>query len=404
MLLSLASLLFFAATNLLAPVLPLYFKGLSLNGTQVGTLISAFMVASICIRPWVGRMVDEKDKKQLIIIGLAIFIACSVAYLFFTSEWILLLIRLLHGIGFALVYTASTSAAVDMIPLERRVEGISHYSNAIKVAMAFSPPLGLWLIQQRYSDSAFWASIGFAVLTMLCIAFLPSSPLKRKAEQKALLKSLAADDDSVVDDAGSAAKGKLICSQALLPGLIMTTNGLGFGALIPYIPLLANEKAIVNPGLFYTVYSFSLIFSRGLTGGFADRFGRATVLWPGMILVTVALFLLAWSSYEWVFLLAAAVYGLSAGSVQPSLLAVAVDRAPKRETGSAMATFTLLNDLGTAVGQFMMAYLGAEYGYTDSLLWIAVISVSGWGLYAWLFWQDSARSVPPSGPYRSRPA
>lgn len=403
MLLSLASLLFFAATNLLAPVLPLYFKGLSLNGTQVGTLISAFMVASICIRPWVGRMVDEKDKKQLIIVGMVIVIACSIAYLFLFSELMLLLLRLIHGIGFALVYTASTSAAVDMIPIERRVEGISHYSNAIKVAMAFSPPLGLWLMQHQQASSAFWAAAVFAVLTMLCILFLPSAPLKRKAEQKALLKSLAADDDDTISDSVPI-KGKLICSQALLPGLIMTTNGLGFGALIPYIPLLADEKAIINPGLFYTVYSFSLIFSRGLTGGFADRFGRGTVLWPGMILVTVALFMLSWSSLEWVFLVAAAIYGLSAGSVQPSLLAVAVDRAPKRETGSAMATFTLLNDLGTAVGQFLMAYLGAEMGYGNSLLWIAVFSISGWILYALLFWQDSARSAPPSGPFRSRTA
>jgi MFS family permease len=163
----------------------------------------------------------------------------------------------------------------------------------------------------------------------------------------------------------------------------MTMNGLGFGALIPYIPLLAGEKALANPGLFYAIYSFCLIFSRGLTGQLSRRFGRSTVLMTSIVSVTLTMGMLAWTASGPLFLVAAGIYGLANGVLQPSLLALTMDRAPRQATGSAMATFTLLNDLGTAAGQFGMAYVGASLGYSNSLLGIALLSVLGWVLYAW---------------------
>ncbi|MEB3286365.1 MAG: MFS transporter [Vampirovibrionales bacterium] len=386
--LCLASLLFFGATNLLSPVLPLYFQYLHFDGAIAGLLMAIFLLASMCVRPWIGKLTDRGNKKHLILLGLLIFIVSSTLFVFFSDQYILIALRVMQGIGFALVYTAATSAVIDIIPTERRVEGISHFSNSMKIAMAISPVLGLWLAQKQMHLAAFEISIFLSLLTIVCVAVLPAQFFKYKQAQKNLLKRLGADDKPVVGQSLSQPPGRLICPQAVLPGLVMLTNGLGFGALIPYIPLLASEKAIANAGLFYTVYAVCLILSRGMTGKIVDKLGRSTIVLPALALVILSLMLLAWTSNDVIFLLAAAVYGLANGTLQPTLLAVAVDRSPKNESGSAMATFTVLNDMGTAAGQFLMGYMGVTLGYANSLLGIAACSIVGCLIYMWQHQQE----------------
>ena len=158
----------------------------------------------------------------------------------------------------------------------------------------------------------------------------------------------------------------------------MGANSLAFGALIPFVPMLAAEKHWPHAQWFYTLYAVFLIASRFITGKWSDQYGRHTVVLPGMAMVIVTLLLLSWSHSETLFFALAALYGLASGTVQPSLMAMVADRIPKEQQGSGMATFTMLNDLGIAVGSFIMGSLGSEWGYGLALLWISVGITFGW--------------------------
>jgi MFS family permease len=378
-LLCLASLFFFSCYHLLTPILPQYFAAENLSGLAIGSLMAAFMVASMMIRPWVGKLSDEVSRKTLMLLGISIFTVCPLLYPLTNMELLLYGIRLLHGVGFAIFYTASASYLISIVPPQNKAEGISYYSNAIKVAMAFSPSLGIFLASQGLINWAFWASFGMGLVTLSCVLLL-KSPQKN------------------TESTAKKAKGKLFNTKALFPGVIMATNSIVFGALIPYIPMLAQEKALTQAGLFYTVYAIFLIGSRFLTGRLSDTMGRDRVVLPGMAAVILTLLMLSWSPSEPIFLAAAALYGLAAGTVQPSLMAIAADRANQGEQGSAMATFTLMSDSGIALGSFLMGALGERFGFGPSLMVIAIVTTLGWAAFFVnsrpAGWMQRTRRVP----------
>ena len=349
-----ASLLFFCSYHLLTPVFPLHLEAQHVSGMQMGSLVAAFMVASLLVRPWVGKLSDEISRKHLMLAGVVLFGLCPLLYLQVSEQWMLYAVRILHGIGFALFYTASGSYLVNILPAERKGEGISIYSNAIKIAMAIAPGFALLLVQEKHMPLVFQLSAVAALATLVTILCLKPAPT-----------------------VGPAKTGKLFNVSAAFPGAVMSVNSMAFGALIPFFPLLAAEKGLDNASWFYTLYAVSLIASRFVTGKLSDRYGRYAVTIPGMALVILSLILMGTSSEPWIFPVFAALYGLAAGTVQPSLMAMAADRADKTEQGSAMATFTLLNDCGIAAGTFLMGGLGSQMGYGFSLILVACCTTAG---------------------------
>jgi MFS family permease len=325
------------------------------------------MMASLLIRPIAGKLADEVNKKWLLSLGLGLFLLGPLFYGFLNSPEYFMAIRMLQGLGFALFYTVSTSYITHTLPESNKTEGISYYSNAIKLAMAFSPTLGLWFAKMNQFLWTFGISVGLGILTALAIGGLNPQ------------KSLAHVYENRQGILGH--RGKLFNSKAIFPGRIMFANSIVFGALMPFVPLLAQSKGLSSDLLFYTVYAVFLIASRAFTGKWADRHGHHVVIVPGMLLVVISLVLLGWSPNEWLFIFSAGLYGLGAGVVQPSLIALTAESSESHERGSAMATFTMFTDLGIASGAYLMAVVGGAFGYGLSLMGVSLVTLGGVTLF-----------------------
>jgi MFS family permease len=346
--------LLFSAYHVITPVFPLYLNENGMDGLQLGALVSSFMVASIIVRPFAGKWADEISRQRLMLIGLGIFGTTSLAYLLPPSLPLLLITRVIQGAGFALFNTSASSYVVKLIPPEYKAEAIGYYSNAIKLAMAIAPGTALYLAEIWKPQFVFLVSVGLVVLSAGAIL---------KLDRFDKVKTLK--------------KGRLFNRQAAFPGFIMGLNSAAFGALIPFFPLLAAEKGVAEVGWFYTVYAICLMASRFMTGPLSDRFGRTAVVVPGMIAVTLTLLLMMLPIPSWSLIALAGLYGFAAGTVQPSLMAMAAERADDSEQGSAMATFTLLTDSGIAWGSFLMGTLGSLVSYTAPLGFVAAGMVLG---------------------------
>lgn len=344
-----AVFLFFCGYHLLTPIIPALVQQ-RFPGLDVGLAVSLFMAASILTRPWAGKAADEHNRVRLLWIAALTFTLCSLSYGWITHPALLLSIRLIHGMAFAMFVTTANSYLIRLLPVCHKAEGLSYYSNAIKLAMAFAPGAGMLFIASVLPSWPFWTSALLGGVTLLLVTGL--TPLGHDPTQKK--------------------KGKLWNAKAVGPGLLLASNSLVFGALIPYIPLLAEEKGLESAAWFYPVYAVALMSSRAGTGKASDTFGRLSVLAPSMAAVTLAVLAIAWADGITLFLLASAAYGFAAGSVQPSLMAMAADRiteAPDgtRDDGSMMATFTLLTDLGLAVGMAAMGSIGTQPHWAEVL-------------------------------------
>ncbi len=72
--------------QILNPVLPLYAAGIASAESQLGYLVAAFALASMCIRPFSGLIADRFDRKK-VLIGTQVLCAVNRGLQMFTAAW-----------------------------------------------------------------------------------------------------------------------------------------------------------------------------------------------------------------------------------------------------------------------------------------------------------------------------
>ena len=79
--------------------------------------------------------------------GTAICLLAMGSYLFASTIFLLLAVRILHGAGFGITTTTYGTVVSDLIPSARRGEGMGYFGLSGTLAMALGPLIGLWLMQ-----------------------------------------------------------------------------------------------------------------------------------------------------------------------------------------------------------------------------------------------------------------
>src|SRR5580765_4896420 len=84
---------------MLLPLLPFYATDFGASATLVVLLISAFSVAQLASAPLWGKFSDTRGRRPAILIGLWISALAYMLFAFATSNWTLLLSRIIQGLG-----------------------------------------------------------------------------------------------------------------------------------------------------------------------------------------------------------------------------------------------------------------------------------------------------------------
>src|SRR5581483_2835778 len=109
-----------------------------------------------------------------------------------------------------------------------------------------------------------------------------------------------------------------------------------YGTVVSFLPLVAIERSIPSVGAYFTVYAVALIAARSCSGRIADRFGRATVIVPGLLAAAVGIWVIGVAYGLPLLLVGSALYGFGFGSAQPALYALTIDRVAPEARGLAM--------------------------------------------------------------------
>ncbi|NLB82932.1 MAG: MFS transporter [Synergistaceae bacterium] len=114
--LSLAMFCAMLGMGIISPILPLYAKNLGASGFALGMIIGAFSLSRSGGMIVSGELAEHMDKKRLLLGGLAFYAAASVSYTFANSTASLILIRMGHGLGSAMVVPITMAIATDIAP------------------------------------------------------------------------------------------------------------------------------------------------------------------------------------------------------------------------------------------------------------------------------------------------
>ncbi len=346
-LITLANLFIFLGFQMLMPVLPVYATKLGGTEAWAGLVIGIFTISTVIMRPFAGRLLDQKGRRGVYLSGLLLFMVCVLAYNWAPTVLVLLIIRFIHGFGWGASSTASSTIVTDIIPKPRLGEGMGYFGLTSTLAMAIAPALGLALMSRFGFSSVFYIS-AFSVI----IAFLVATPIK-----------FHKPDPSSSSNRKGAGSTSIFEKRAFLPAAIIFFVTMTYGSIVSFIALYAADKKIENIGLFFTVYALSLLISRPYFGKLSDRKGYSAAVLPGIIAVLITMLLLYFANSLSVFLVAGFIYGIGFGATQPVLQAMAVRNVPPERRGASNATFFVGFDLGIGVGSILWGIIAELVGY-----------------------------------------
>ena len=368
-----ANFFVFLGFQMTLPTLPLFVKELGGSDQLVGIVVGIFTFSALIFRPYAGHALESKGRGFVYMIGLAIFVLSVGAYAFIASIVLLFVIRVVQGIGWGLSTTAGGTIATDIIPPDRRGEGMGYFGLSGNLALAFGPALGLTLV----------GIISFSELFLICaalgfIAFIIASRIQYKKVDQSEHKTATVAFD-------------IFEKTALQPSVLLFFITATFGGIATFLPIYAIEQNVEGIQLYFLVYAIFLMISRTFSGQIYDRKGHLYVFLPGTILIFIAMLLLAWLPSTTALLIAAGLYGLGFGSVQPALQAWSVEKAPNHRKGMANATFYSFFDLGIGIGAIAFGQFAYFLGYGSIYIASAVSVLLSMLLYIYLYMKAKRR-------------
>jgi len=308
----------------------------------VGLLSTLVSLVAMVARPIAGYAVDRFGRRPVHLGTLALFAVLTVSYGLPGGLMALFTVRALNGIPFGAATTATQTVAADLVPARQRGEGLGYYNLAGTVAMAVAPPLALYVLERS----------GFATIVLSAVVLMAG----------ALLLALALRHPRVPSRQAQVSWSSLL--ERRVGWLSFTAAGVvfGYGAILSFITLYAEELGLASGGWFFTLYSAGLLLVRPLAGRAFDRRGPAPVAAVSLALLMLShLMLGAWRT-EPGFLAAAALLGLGMGALIPAMQAMAVNVVPAERRGAANATLFSAVDLGIGLGSYALGVVADAAG------------------------------------------
>ena len=160
---------------------------------------------------------------------------------------------------------------------------------------------------------------------------------------------------------------------ALLPILMVEfVVVLGFGALLPVLPLYVVEHGVDIPtlGLITAAWGIAKLFSEPIFGYIADRTSRKPIMVAGLVLFGVFTALPLIFTAPLALFLLRLLAGASAGMYDPAARGIIVDATEEGERGEAFGLFAAFQMGGLLFGPVLGAFgaaLGGGYGFPFAL-------------------------------------
>ncbi len=344
--------------------LPGFLFDLGASEAEIGVLFGVSAIAAIAVRPPVGQALDRYGRKPLIHIGNAANIGSILLYLTVNSlgPW-LYVVRIVHGAGLAMLFSAFFTYGSDVVPASRRTEGFALFGVSGLLPLAVAGVLGDFVLSVAGFTQLFLVAAGAAVMAGIFGLPLPERrPSLSEGRQRGGFVSV-------------------IRAPSLAPLWLMTA-GLAF-VLTTYFTFLrtyVDETGIGSVGLFFAVYGGAAVLLRIIFGWVPDRVGPKRVLYPAMASLAVGFIVLTFAAGNAHIALAGLLCGVGHGYAFPILSGMVASRAPDEDRGSAITFFTALLDVGLLVAGPVLGWIITWQGYsamfTFSAFFIGVATIA----------------------------
>jgi MFS family permease len=358
-----------------------YLAGIGGSAADAGILGGAFTLAALLSRPFIGKILDSRGRRVVLIGGSAIILAASAAYPLLTIIPLLVLLRMFHGIGYSSFTTSSNTIVADIVPATRLSEGLAFAGIGGTIATATGPVLGIYLAGKSYG-------LFFTVLAALGLVTLAGSFLVKYEKR----------EPSVAK--GPQVRGKLYEKSAMRCSIVILLMSLPLDAVMIFISTYGAERGMQHTNLFFPVHATAMLLSRLTLGRLADRVGPNRILLSSLVLEIAAFVMLAYARTDTVMILAAFIFGIPLGISFTIMQAILIRTSPRDSLGAANATFLAFADIGFGLGSIVMGYSIQYLGFTAFFLIGGVCILLSMVAYLFLIWSKAHKLYTGPQPER----
>lgn len=279
---------------LVVALLPFYAERYGATPLEVGALVSAFALASMATAPLWGRLADRRGRRPALLLGLVVSAAGYLLFGLAQSLELLLLARLVHGVGGGTVPVVFAYIA-DSVTGERRAEGIGWVTAVTSSAAMIGPAVG-GLAGQLHPAGAGAVAAAFSLAAAVFARFrLPESRPRREGEQAEETRY------SILAAVGRVAVRPLRPLNLLI--WIYAAGQIGMAGMTAIIGLYLGRRFGVdesNIGLFFFYLGgLSIAFRVFALGPAVRRFGEIKVLRAGAVSFGVGLIAIPFATGLW---------------------------------------------------------------------------------------------------------
>ncbi len=364
----------------LLPTAP--FRILDLGGTTAvaGLFLGMLTYASALSAPITGALADRIGKRRMLLMT-SLAIACfSVAYAFSRTYWVPLVLVFFHGLFWSGLLSASSAYMTEVIPEERRAEGIGYWGMSTMLATAVAPAVGLWVYRHGWE----WLCAGTAALNLVMAAIAwrlpPDSTVAARLSRDRLLG------------------GSLVEWRVVAVTIALFLCSFGYGGIMSFVAVMCDQRGITPPSIFFTAFALTVFVTRIFSGRLADRVGHRRFLLPCLALVTVGLTGTALAETRLQLVAAAAVFGLGFGSQYPAFVSHVLKYVDPARRGAAFGGILAAFDTGIGTGSIAVGWMAQHVGFRAAFGVGALLSAFSIPYFLWAEKRFLRRGAQASGP------
>ena len=349
------------------PLLPLYIASLGASHTEIGAIMAAGSVGGLLSRPIAGLALDYWGRRQVVMTGtLVLAAALGMLGMVTTPGPLAYLSRFVFGIGEGALFTGYFAWASDMVPEERRTEGLALFGIAGLFPLTVTPLLGAVSFEPGELQALF-PVLAIVVLLSLTVV-IP-------------LRNIAAP--SQADGINLRRIAKALWQPRLRPVWFASALfAMLVSVYLSFSAIAAASHGVENPSLLWVTYGAGAITLRLLGARLPDRVGPRNLVVPALGMYLGAMLLVANATTTSGFITAGLIAGLGHGYCFPILASQVVTRSTASMRGSALAVYAFLWEISALVFTPVFGSISDHWGTPNMFLIAATLGIAGLAIWA----------------------
>jgi MFS family permease len=342
---------FLSAFQLL-PTAPFHILDLGGSTFASGLFLGFLTYSSAISAPLTGALADRLGQRKVLIVSSLALAAFSICYAVIPSYRVVLVLVIVHGVFWSGLLSASASYMTNMLPEQRRAEGIGYWGLSSVGALAVAPSVGLWI----YKHGG-WISLCIvgAVLNLIMAAIAWN--LRRPALSNGYRKPK-----------------RLLEWRVLVISACLFLYSFGYGGITSFTALYADANGVTPKSIYLTALAVTILVTRPFAGRLGDRWGYKRVFVPCLVLISVGLALLSIGGTRTWMVASAIVFGVGFGTAYPVYVGYVMQGVDPDRRGAAFGAILAAFDTGVGSGSTMMGWLIQRYGFSSAFATAAALS------------------------------